>query len=194
MTRVHLIHGIHSAGDCPPTDLIPFLKQAAAEVLYPDYGFILGVETRLLNPPIVGAILPYIAPGDLIVGHSNGCAIAYELMLAGAPVAGAAFINPALEQDIVRPAGVRFIDVYFNPGDMITEAAKVGAELGLTATVWGEMGHAGYSGKDPAISNINCAATAGMPVVVGHSAIFLPHNLAAWGPLITKRLLRGGGP
>lgn len=187
--RVHLIHGIHSAGDCPPAGLIPYLKASGLEVLYPDYGFILGLETRILNPAIVGTLKPYIQPGDAVVAHSNGCAIAYDLMNQGARFGMAAFINPALEQEIIRPAGCRFIDVYYNPGDEITEAARIGAQLGITDLVWGEMGHAGYEGADENIVNIDCANTPGLPRVWGHSAIFLPQNLAAWGPHIARRML-----
>jgi hypothetical protein len=60
--------------------------------------------------------------------------------------------------------------VYFNAGDEITETAQLGAEIGITDPVWGEMGHAGYRGDDPFITNINCGddrgtgfAFSGMP-------------------------------
>ena len=51
------------------------------------------------------------------------------------------------------------------------------------------MGHAGYEGADENIVNIDCANTPGLPRVWGHSAIFLPQNLAAWGPHIARRML-----
>lgn len=183
---IHLIHGIHTQGQNPVEGLIPYL--APFEVYYPDYGYILGLETKIVNPIIVGSLLPYIEPTDILIGHSNGCAIAYDLLQRGVRVAGAVFINPALEQHIERLAP--WIDVYFNAGDEITRAAKLGEELGLTDPVWGEMGHGGYVGPDPAITNINCGATAGMPVVSGHSDFFTPTNLAAWGPFLVGRLRR----
>lgn len=69
------------------------------------------------------------------------CSIGYDLMRQGAGFAGAVFINAALERTIYRPANVGWIDVYFNAGDTATEAAVIGASLGLTDPVWGEMGH-----------------------------------------------------
>lgn len=186
--RVHLIHGIHTEGPSPVENLIPYLVTEGFETFYPDYGFILGVETRIVNPIIRGALMPYIGSQDVIIGHSNGCAVAYDLMCAGQKLSGAVLVNAALEQTITRPAGVPFIDVYFNPGDEITEAAKIAEQLGIVDPVWGEMGHAGYNGLDSSIHNINCATTPGMPTVLGHSAFFDPINITAWGPFLAKRL------
>lgn len=178
--RVHLVHGIHTQGAGPIAGLAPFLKAAGFdEILCPDYGYILGLGTKVLNPVIVGTLLPYIQPGDCVVGHSNGCAILYDLMSKGAPIRKAAFINAALEQEIRPPASVTRIDVYFNAGDEVTEAAKLAEELGWVDLVWGEMGHAGYSGSNPNIVNHDCG-----PQVSGHSAFFEPANLAIWGPIL----------
>jgi hypothetical protein len=182
---VHLIHGIHTAGFTPTlAGFLPLLK----DWRYPDYGYIYGLETRTLNPVIVGTLKPYIAPDDVLICHSNGCAIAYDLMQQERMVvAGAIFINAALERDIERPAGCPWIDVYFNSGDEITQAAKIGAALGLTDPVWGEMGHAGYSGRDPLIANIDCGNTPGMPAVSGHSDFGTPEKFAKWGPFALAR-------
>jgi hypothetical protein len=184
---IHLIHGIHTEGDSPVLGLLPYLA-SLDQVKYPDYGYILGVETRIVNPIIVGTLRGYISPGDIIIGHSNGCAVAYDLMRAGAPVKGLVLINAAVEQTIVRSAGVEWIDVYFNSGDEITEAARVGQKLGIVDPVWGEMGHAGYKGSDLEIHNIDCGRTPGMPVVQGHSDFFTPEKLKAWGPWLEARL------
>jgi hypothetical protein len=182
---IHLIHGIHTEGVSPIDALIPFIP---APIAYPDYGWIAGLETKVANPIIVGCLMPYIARSDILIGHSNGCAIAYDLMNRGVAVAGAIFINGALEQNITRPAGCPWIDVYYNEGDDITEAAKLGAELGLTDPVWGEMGHAGYRGADAKITNINCGGTPGLPYVSGHSDFFVASKLAWWGPFLSERL------
>jgi len=184
---IHLIHGIHTEGTSLVEGLIPFLSKW--EVKYPDYGYILGLETRLVNPIIVGALMPYIGPKDIIIGHSNGCAIAYDLMRQGVVVAGAIFINAALEQKITRPAGCPWIRVYFNPGDQITEAAQIAQRLGIVDPVWGEMGHGGYEGSDPLITNVDCGATPLLPKVSGHSDFFAPHtNLPSWGVYLASDL------
>jgi len=78
---IHLIHGIHSGGPSWIQGFIPYLAPSA--VSFPDYGWIAGLETRAANPIIVGCLKPYIAPDDVLICHSNGCAIGYDLMNAG---------------------------------------------------------------------------------------------------------------
>ncbi len=182
----HLLHGIHSGGPSWLEGLIQYLVPLA--VSYPDYGWILGAETREINPAVVGTLKPYVGPNDVLVCHSNGCAIAYDLMHSGTGTkfAGAVFINAALEQNIVRPPGVGWIDVYYNAGDDITEAAKLGAQLGLDDPVWGCMGHGGYVGTDAQITNTNCGATAGLPILDGHSDMGTPAKFALWGPYVAQ--------
>jgi hypothetical protein len=187
----HLVHGIHSTGQTPIEGLCPYLP-FGSHIAYPDYGFILGLETRVVNPIISGTLKPYISPTDIMIGHSNGCAVIYDLMHRGVAMGGAVFVNAALEQDIIRPATVPWIDVYFNGGDTITEAAKVGALLGIDDPVWGEMGHAGYVGTDKAITNVDCGKTSGLPIVCGHSDFFTAAKLAGWGPYLAQRLAGHG--
>lgn len=185
--KIHLIHGIHTEGVSPVEGLIPYL--AEWEVLYPDYGYILGLETRIVNPLVVGSLQPYIAPDDVLIGHSNGCAIAYDLMMRGVKVAGAVFINAALESNVSRPASCPWIHVYYNPGDQVTEAAQIAQRLGVVDPVWGEMGHIGYTGKDPMIATTNCGASPPLPVVCGHSDFFSPHtSLPGWGIYLANDL------
>lgn len=183
---IHLIHGIHTQGESPVQGLIPYLHAAGFDVRYPDYGWIAGLETRLANPIICGSLMPYIGAEDIVIGHSNGCAISYDLLQRGVKVKGAIFINAALEQSI-KPLAP-WTDIYFNPGDEVTEVARIGAKIGITDLTWGEMGHAGYNGNDPSITNCNCGSTPGMPVISGHSDFFTPAKLAAWAPFLIKRL------
>ena len=185
--RINLVHGILTGGaDQHPERLPTYLT--GFEVKYVDYGDIGALATRFINPIIVRCLLPYLEPLDIFMGHSNGCAIGYDLMRQGAGFTGAVLINAALEQTIYRPANVGWIDVYFNAGDTATEAAEVGARLGLVDPVWGEMGHAGYIGTDGQIANIDCGNTPGLPAVSGHSDIFSDDKLPAWGPFIAARI------
>lgn len=183
---IHLVHGIHTEGPGPISALRSFLT--GFDVRDPDYGYIYGIETRFINPPIVGALKPYIGPEDIVIAHSNGCAIAYDLMSQGVRMGGAIFINAALQQDILRPSWVPWIDVYYNAGDEITEAARIAAQFGLADPCWGEMGHGGYLGPDKMIGNIDCGATRNMPIVFGHSDYFTPSKISAWGPYTIDRM------
>jgi hypothetical protein len=186
--RIHVLPGIHTGAVSCVEGLLPYLTAAGFEVVWVDYGFILGIETRLVNPLILHTMLPYIAKGDLLLGHSNGAAIAYTVMQAGAPVKGCVFINGALEQRITRSVGVDFIECLWNPGDDITEVAAIGQKIGIDSPVWGAMGHGGYIGTDSAITNINCGATPGLPAVSGHSDFFTTAKLAAWGPYLVNSI------
>jgi hypothetical protein len=185
---IHVFHGIHTAsGSAVVPGLFPYLE-TINDVVYPDYGFILAVESRRINPVVAGSVRPYIGDGDILLGHSNGCAIIYELVLSGLLPRGMVLINAALRRDFQVPTGMEFVHVYFNAGDELTILAQAGAADGLVDPEWGDCGHAGYSGHDPRVRNFDCANTPGMPCVWGHSAIFEDENLEQWGRFIRDRI------
>lgn len=191
--RIHLVHGIHTGFKNPTVPgLVPYLEKTGIVVAHPNYGYIFAVETQRINPIVVGLLKPYVESGDILIGHSNGCAIIYDLahVLAGENVLvrGLVFINAALDQDIWFPSGIGWADVYFNDGDKLTEVAEIADRLGLVARCWGEMGHAGYSGNDQRIKNIDCGNTEDMPKVSGHSDLFTAANLHRWGRFIADRI------
>jgi len=187
--RVFLIHGIRSAGQVTVALLAPYLEAEGFKTVYPDYGYIEPLDTLKVNPAVVGSLAPLIESGDVLIGHSNGCAIAHELLQRGAPALGAIYINGALTPRIIRPSGVAFIDVYYTAGDTITEAAEIGAALHIVDPEWGAMGHLGYQGTDPLITNINEGKTPGEPDDEEHSELFAPGWLQSWGPFVAGRLL-----
>jgi hypothetical protein len=188
--KVIAFHGIHTAsGDAVVPRLFPFL--APQPVIYPDYGWIAAVESRRINPVIAGAVRPFIDKDDILVGHSNGCSVIDELLQAGVDCQGVIYINGALTTTFLLPKSVKFAHVYWNPGDDYTILAMIGAAEGLVALDWGELGHSGYKGSDPRVTlNVNCGAPTdpALPVVDGHSNIFCPDKIAAWGPVIGKNL------
>lgn len=196
--RVHVVHGIMDpVGKSGLLKLVPFLQLAGFDVRVPDYGLITACETRIANPLIWRTLRPYVEPGDLYIGHSNGCALGYDLVLAGFRPAGLVLINPALERRITLPAAT-WADVYYNGGDDATIAAVAAARLGLSDSVWGEMGHAGYEGDNPLVTNIDAGKsspvlaikldTQDLPACSGHSAIFEPGRVEKWAPYIVGRI------
>jgi len=170
--------------------LVPYFQRGGFDCRVPDYGLITAIETHIANPLLWRALLPYIEPGDLYVGHSNGCAIGYDLVLNGARPAGLVLINAALRRDITLPAGM-WADCYYNAGDDATVAASAAVRLGLVDKVWGEMGHAGPVSDNPLITGIDCGNpgcyAAVLPPVSGHSAIFEPGRVEDWAPYIYAR-------
>lgn len=187
--RIHVVHGIlDRVGASGLLEIVPHLQQAGFDVRVPDYGLITAGETRIVNPLIVRTLRPYVEAGDVYVGHSNGCAIGYDLMASGSVLSGAVFINAALKRDITVPA-LTWVDVYYNNGDEATVAAVAAARLGLSDPVWGDMGHAGYDGLNHQVTNIDCGqARDGLPAVCGHSDIFAPDKFRLWAPYIVGRI------
>ena len=187
--RIHLIHGIHNDGQsaaCLP--LVPFLT---GTVLVPDYGWIAAVETKRINPVVNGSLQPYIWPDDVLIGHSNGCAVIYDLLQRGVKMRGVVLINGALKNNPTFPEYLKFAHIYSNKGDDITELAELSEAMPFHVVDdnWGDMGHSGYTGTDPRAVNFYCDQMAPtMPVVDGHSDIFTPPKILAWGPFIDQRL------
>ena len=194
MNTIWLLHGIHTPmGDPKVLRLVPYLAQLKVEIKYPDYGYVAAIETRRINPALWGMLTPCIESGDVLVGHSNGGCVAYETILNLPPTVvdiGLVLIDAALRRDITLPPNVKWCQVYYNAGDQVTQLAAL-AELvpfSLVDQNWGSMGHAGYSGDDPKVDQIDCAHTKGLMNDLGHSEIFVPPEINQWGPYITTNI------
>lgn len=184
---IHLIHGIHTqAAEGPLLALQPYLPQP---VKYVEYGWIAALESRRWNPAIVGSVMPYVDPDDILIGHSNGCCIAYRIARE-VKVKALVLINAALRSDVLLPDWLEKVDVYYNAGDKITEVAEFEAGLPIAPVdkLWGDMGHEGYKGTDPRVTSIDCGNTTGRLVVDGHSDIGMPAKMKDWGPYIGERV------
>ena len=117
------------------------------------------------------------------LGHSNGCAVLHlATTVYGAPIDRLAYINPALEKELVPGDAVKRCDVWFSPSDKPVRWAKY-----LPKHIWGEMGSTGYIGDDPRMINHN--KEDGMLVSSDeHSDFASAEKLAFFGPLITSTL------
>ena len=188
MATVHILHGIHVSEPAGGVGQLKsyFEKAGFDRVLVHSYGYIfvlpiLPNAARWKNPKVVEEILPQIKSGDVIVGHSNGGTLARMLAERGAPISGAVLINPALDADAALAKQVRWIHVYFNKDDGVVWWSKI-----IISHPWGEQGRVGYDGEpDARYSNFDCAAE--YPTISGHSDIFRPEKIYAWGPRIATR-------
>jgi hypothetical protein len=193
--KIHFCHGIHTSFDNPTVEaLVPYLEKTGIQVMNPRYGAIASFETPRINPIVVGMMKPYVETGDILLGHSNGAEIIYDLAheLAKQSVIplGLIFINAALEQRITVPAGIGWFTALYNEDDTITEVAAIAAWLGTAPRTWGQMGHGGYIGTDPRGENVDCKHTAGEPPVMGHSDLFTPAKLPSWGDWFFHYIVR----
>jgi hypothetical protein len=177
----HLLHGfnVRDGGENTIDKLKPYLERAGFTPFDHDYGWLGLLGVRLHNGRIAQDVASKVKPGDIGIGHSNGCAILAEAARLGAPFAGLVFINPALDEDCVVAPHVKFVHVYHNEGDYAVWTAR----LLRFNHPWGAMGRDGFKGTDPRYLNIDCS-----PDVRGHSALF--SKLDKWGPVIIREVTR----
>lgn len=186
---VHLLHGIHTSSKSRRlADLAPYVEQASGlKVVYHEYGDIWAIQTRYKNPRIAAELLPQIAPGDVLVGHSNGNPIWIRALMMGAPAQGMVLLNAALRDDLPLPPQLKWAHIYYNDDD---EAVPWAARLPkwLLDPLWGDMGRDGYRLNDPRVAQTDCEHAMGMPSLLGHSAIITPADCYPWAKLWGSRI------
>lgn len=194
--RIHLIHGIHSNGAGNTGKLAPYFRDAGFDVFARRYGYAFASPAFLpgfvnwQNQRRAKRLAETIADGDAIVCHSNGAAVAYYIQADHRELSALILINPALDRD-TEFHNVRRVLCLHNEGDDV-----VGLSAALPFNHWGMMGRDGYTGSLANVVNVDCAAPAeGLPALWGHSALFEPENLRAWGPALARemQLMTGKG-
>ena len=188
MSRIILLPGIHTS---PHSRRMLEMREhiergSELDTLYHEYGDIFAIETRWKNPGIAKELLPLIRIGDVLVGHSNGCAILKRCLDLGAPAVGWVCLNGALKDNIEIPWQVRFMHVYYNKRDDVVPLTNFPVLRKLAFDpFWGDMGRDGYTGKDLRVWQLDCGSTDdAQPDLVGHSSIIDPANSKAWGEFI----------
>ncbi len=183
---VHLVHGIHVTNGYDSIGKLKlYFHDVGFEKVEPfSYGFMPFFMARFLNPSVIEDLKAVVKPGDILVGHSNGGLLAYELAEAGVELGGVVLINPALDKDRRFAKRVPWIHVYFNEGDDVVTLARI-----PRLSSWGDMGKIGYRGpRDGRHRNIDCGRH--HPKVDGHSDIFSQGNIELWGPRIAGNARR----
>ena len=142
MNTVRLVHGFNVPDNGTNTidRLVPALKAKGYDVdsTGADYGWSGLLLTWLFNEARADKLVDLFRKGDILIGHSNGCAIIARAIDAGMPVQHVIFIHPALDNDWEPPkySAVERIDVYYSENDEPTKwAARIPCVL------WGRYGH-----------------------------------------------------
>ena len=130
--------------------------------------------------------------GDCIpLAHSNGAAIVHRAAMLGAFEQGVILLNPALDRNIVWPAHVKKVYVYYSSGDVPTKLARY-----IPFVKWGASGFAGALTNDPRVVNVKTDAS-GWPAGArshSHSGMFsTPMSQAFWAKHIESKLRRMAG-
>jgi hypothetical protein len=181
--RIILVHGIRSSeGRSNVRKLVPALQAEGLETTVFEYGFIRFFTARWLNSSLAKRLAAIARPGDIVVAHSNGCAIAHRASeRENADFGGVVFIQPALDPE--RTTRAPWVDVYFNAGDHVTWFAKL-----LPWHTWGEMGSVGYTGPGSNHTNFDTGNFPLMPKCDGHLDIFSAEKVSAWSKFIARRI------
>lgn len=179
---IHLIHGIHpSQPGGTISKLIPHLGNNM--FMMHSYGSAYAVTARFLNPGRAKKIAEFVASDDIIIGHSNGCAIAH-LIQKKRPVYGLVLINPALDSD-AKFDRVNWVHVYHNWGDEAVPLSNI-----LFAHPWGDMGQRGYTGADSRVTNFDGCDKSEivLPCLDGHSDFFEPGKIESWSNFMLRNI------
>ncbi len=161
--RVILVHGFNvSDGGQGSTDqFADHYKSEGFQVIEFDTKWRKGLVRDLLtvrfgNGKRAQKLAAMIQPGDILVGHSNGCAIIHQATQQLASIAPDSraqdllrtliliYHNPALDVDAPAASNVRARYIFHTKSDWVVHAASL-----LLCSNWGRMGQLGYREEDP---------------------------------------------
>ena len=186
---VHLVHGfnVSDGGKDTVRRLEPFIP--GSEIAY-DYGWTGLLFLKCNNAKAIAHIEPRIKPGDILIGHSNGALIIWQLVQKHADkLAGVILINPALRRDTIWPDGLQVLCLY-NSTDWVVQLGRIWARLvslgGLRFHGWGAAGRYGFDQKSETLSNWDTNSNAFSVRVEGHSGLFKEPGLTYWGRIIAR--------
>lgn len=146
--KVHLLSGINTWGTQKSMGLIAEKLREAGfyenQIIAHPYGLPVMMPFAWLRDPFIARhIAKQIKPDDIVIGHSNGAAIAWLMAEEGALIKGTILIGPALDSDKVMAPQVRWVHVFYNSCDGVVGWAKW-----IPFHLWGDQGKVGYMGND----------------------------------------------
>lgn len=187
--KAHFFHGfnVSDGGSNSVDKLAPWFAMGGCEIVEHDYGWVGLLRLRRRNARTIQGAYPAIGQGDVLIAHSNGCLICWELVEAGAPVSAVICVQPALRRDTTWRDDVRVLCLY-NPRDRIVSMGRMWSRFMSVANPfrdrhgWGAAGRHGFTADQANVDNWN-TATGPVPAV-GHSGLFQTRPLLHWAPKI----------
>ena len=168
---IFCVHGIHTSDkDNVTAKLASAFRQVCDEdVMVWKYGYALALTTGLtdfLNERRAARLANLVKPGDSILAHSNGCAIAYLLQSEHVPLDRLILVQPALDSWRTFD-NVRKVLVLHNDEDEVVGASTMGF-----CSAWGDMGKTGYTGSLDNVEQWDTKAPPHLlPPYSGHSGV-----------------------
>lgn len=175
-----ILHGfnIHDGGKKTTDKLIPIVEELGYTPIQFDYGWLGLLGARFFSNNLASLLASITKPGDIAIGHSNGCNIIHQATLKKASFHRVLFISPALGNSMELGPEVSQCTILHTRRDWVVQLAKF-----LPFHPWGNMGRVGYRGTDPRHKNIDCTNWAG-----GHSDYFSDQNLSRLSYHVRKSL------
>lgn len=181
--RILIVHGIHHTTNESAPDWMDHLVSAFRDTGWDaakwTYGYAYALLTGIQNPGRAKKLAELIQPGDVVLGHSNGCCLAWMAAELGAPIGGAILLNPALDCDKVMAKQVPWVNLYANHYDEAVPLTEFPVLRKLFfSTPWGEQGRNGISVKDDRYQTVWTDSEP--PRVYGHSGVLAPGAISVW--------------
>jgi hypothetical protein len=182
--RAILVHGfnVRDKGAGSIDKLGSYLEARAFRIQQFDYGWLFLLGVRMKTRKHARRLAAMSQPGDVAVGHSNGCNLIVEAAWRGARFKRVVFINPALDADTPLPPQIDRCDVWHSPSDQAVRFARF-----LWFHPWGNMGAIGYVGNSKRYRNFN-KETGFERSSDSHSDVFSDSLLPYFGPKIVDAL------
>lgn len=175
--RIHLIPGVNITDyDRSIGAWRPYIEAMGHTVINHPRFIPIGLAWAM-NPGFIHSILRTVCADDILIGHSNGCAVAHGVSQR-VRCKGLIFLNAALDRDI-RPGYVDFIHNWYCPGDDALKWADA-----IPNHIWGKAGRKGITTPDPRIKNLSMKEYD--PAVRGHSDIFDGKHAHFWAPRVIQ--------
>lgn len=192
--KIHLIHGIHTNDkNNVVAKLAPAFRQVFDEesVFVRKYGYAFALPTAItnfLNRRRAAKLAQLIKPGDCIVAHSNGCAIAWLLDSEFVEhLNSVVLIQPALDSWRTFDNTSRVL-VLYNDEDAVVGLSTLGF-----SSAWGDMGRVGYTGDLANVEQWNTKAPPYLlPPYAGHVGIMDTERIRQqWGTALANWVKTG---
>jgi len=180
---IYLAHGFNVRSPEKYFRLGAIFEAAGYPVIRVDYGWTGLLSVAFATERTAKKLADVMVPGSIIVGHSNGAAIAYRAAMMGAPVRQMILINPALHRHTLFTGEILSqVDVYHARDDKVVTWGKYWRRFtplnlfGIKSD-WGEMGRVGSLVPQRSVHNHDLHAVLNTQEKIGHGGAFEWYHL-----------------
>lgn len=172
---IYLAHGFNVRSPEKFFRLGAIFEAEGYPVVRVDYGWTGLVSVTWATERTAQKLAEVMHPGSIILGHSNGCAIAHRASQLGGMVRQIIAINPALRWDTIFDGDLLDrVDVYYAADDKVVTWGKRWRYISPFKSEWGEMGRKGarFTGQRVTVMNHSLHTVLHTDEWIGHGGAF----------------------